>query len=141
MRFLKIPAFLGAAVAATAVAAWAYIAPPVFSLAPGLAQAASDMHNLLHGAHPGSLSGVASHDYDDAMDNLAFELQKLSLGVSTEAAVKTLNQQAKSSFNTFRKTIELEGLLNINPTLKTSWNQLKMDHMVFQTWFKVGARK
>jgi hypothetical protein len=141
MRFLKIPAFLGAAVAATAVAAWAYIAPPVFNLAPGLAQDASDMHNYIHSAHPGTLSGFASHDYDDAMDDLAFELQKLSLGVTTEAAVKSMNQKAKSSFNTFKQTIELEGLLNVNPTLKSLWNQLKMDHMTFQTWFKVGARK
>lgn len=141
MRFLKIPAFLGAAVAATAVAAWAYIAPPVFSLAPGLAQDAADMHTYIHTVHPGTLSGFSSHDYDDAMDDLAFELQKLSLGVSTEAAVKTANQKVKGSFSIFKQTIELEGLLLVDPTLKASWNQLKMDHMVFQTWFKVGARK
>lgn len=141
MRFLKLPALLATAVAATAVAAWAYIAQPVFAMAPGLAQDASDMHNYLHNFHPGTLSGFASHDYDDAMDDLAFELQKYSLGVSTEAAVKNVNQQTKSSFNTFKQTITLEGLLDIDPTLKKDFNALQNDYLVFQTWFKVGGRK
>ena len=140
MRFPKLPAFATAAILATATAAWAYIAPTVFTMADPLAQDAADIHNYLHASHPGTLSGFASHDFDDAMDDLAFELTLLGLGGSTEAQVKSLNQVAITSFATFKKTIQLEGLLPTDPTLKKMWKDLLNKHMVFQTWFKVGSR-
>jgi hypothetical protein len=111
----------------------AYINPNATALGQQLSDDATDLHDYLHTAWPGTLSGFAAHDYDNAADDLRKTLLFWSLNAATEADVKQDLAALNNTWQTMKLILRLEGLKPQDPVLTAKVKKCREEHLLLET--------